>query len=390
MNESAIGRNLARLRREKKLTQASLAEAANISRVGYSKIERGKTQPQAETLRKLARALEVGIAQLVTPRVPLDKVRFRAAKKLAIRASVLVDVGRRLRDFTDLEKLLDCAPPYRLARVSKSIKRLKHPSPIEVATKVRAALNIGPDDTIRDICGLLEERAGVKVLSMPRNSDAFFGLSVASKRFGHAIVVNTWERISVERWIFTAAHELGHLVMHDEEYQENSGQKKENAKAEKEANVFASHFLMPAAMLEREWNHTRGMNLVERVLHIKRIFKVSYQTVLYRLSEILPIGKGIWPEFLSRYEKRYKRGLGRADEPIPLKHHVYSEALRSKEPDYLSPMDFAHDRFYRLVRQAIEEQNISISRGAEILGLSLGQMRDTINGWIKEPELKLR
>jgi hypothetical protein len=30
---------------------------------------------------------------------------------------------------------------------------------------------------------------------------------------GPAVVVNVWGRLSVERWIFTAAHELGHLMI---------------------------------------------------------------------------------------------------------------------------------------------------------------------------------
>lgn len=45
-------------------------------------------------------------------------------------------------------------------------------------------------------------------------SDDFFGLSIGPADGGPAVVVNVWDGISVERWIFTAAHELGHLVLH--------------------------------------------------------------------------------------------------------------------------------------------------------------------------------
>lgn len=45
-------------------------------------------------------------------------------------------------------------------------------------------------------------------------SDGFFGLSIGPTDRGPLVVVNVWGRISVERWILTAAHELGHLLLH--------------------------------------------------------------------------------------------------------------------------------------------------------------------------------
>jgi len=221
-------------------------------------------------------------------------------------------------------------------------------------------------------------------LALVRASDSFFGLSVASKAHGRAIVVNTWERISVERWIFTAAHELGHLVLHGGDYDADLAVVSEDPRTEKEADVFASFFLMPEYMFKGEWAHTRGMGLVDRVLHVKRIFKVSYKTVLYRLSEILPIGRGIWPLFSEMFRRQYKRILGKRDEPDPIEMESFSEDMRAQEPEYLSPVDFRHDRLYRLVRSAVEEERISVSRGAEILGMSIREMRDLMSGWVKE------
>ena len=79
------------------------------------------------------------------------------------------------------------------------------------------------------------------------------------------MVVNVWERISVERWIFTTAHELGHLLLHRDAYAiEKRG---EDAGEEEEADVFASHFLMPQDVFEREWTEARGLSFVERVLN---------------------------------------------------------------------------------------------------------------------------
>jgi Zn-dependent peptidase ImmA (M78 family) len=106
---------------------------------------------------------------------------------------------------------------------------------------------------------------------------------VAPGNGGPAVVVNTWDRISVERWIFTAAHELGHILLHREAYHRSMANEEEQE--EKEADRFASHFLMPEESFESEWAQTRGLPLIARVLIVKRIYRVSYKTVLYRLHE---------------------------------------------------------------------------------------------------------
>jgi len=79
-------------------------------------------------------------------------------------------------------------------------------------------------------------------------SDSFFGLSVAEDDGGPAIIVNVWERISVKRRIFSAAHELGHLLLHLDAY--NVEESAEDKVQEREADVFASHFLMPEEALQ--------------------------------------------------------------------------------------------------------------------------------------------
>lgn len=88
---------------------------------------------------------------------------------------------------------------------------------------------------------------------MPNNyaSDSFFGLSVLEKDKGPAIVVNNYERISTERTIFSAVHELGHLLMHLNSF--DISENMENDKEEIEANIFASYFLMPDSGFKSEW-----------------------------------------------------------------------------------------------------------------------------------------
>ena len=61
---------LKRLRRERGLSQAKLAALADIDPSTMNQIERGAREPTTTTLRKLARALDVSIAELLEEAAP--------------------------------------------------------------------------------------------------------------------------------------------------------------------------------------------------------------------------------------------------------------------------------------------------------------------------------
>jgi putative transcriptional regulator len=67
LSRKALGERLRRLRGEAGLTQAELAERAGVGRVTVVRIENGKMYARTETLRRLARALGVTLADLLAP-----------------------------------------------------------------------------------------------------------------------------------------------------------------------------------------------------------------------------------------------------------------------------------------------------------------------------------
>jgi Zn-dependent peptidase ImmA (M78 family) len=209
----------------------------------------------------------------------------------------------------------------------------------------------------------------VKLNQYSFSSDTFFGLSVGPDDGGPAIVVNTWDRISAERQIFSAAHELGHLIMHLRSY--DTSEESEDKQEEKEADLFASHFLMPKEGFDREWRETSGLAFPDRVMKVKRIFRVSYKTVLFRLVEEGVVDSAIWRQFNVIFEKRYRRKLSYKEEP-------FSEGA---EPFGMDSIDFIGDRLSRLTRKAVEEEKISVSRAAEILGLPVDEMMGRLEDW---------
>lgn len=370
--ENVIGSNVIRLRSAKGISQKDLAKRAHLSRVGLAKIERGNALPRASTLRELARALGVSAVDLASPVRPLHTVRFRARKRVREREQLLAEVSNWLDDYCFLEELLDDAQPFLL----RSLVGRRDLDPRALAEAAREELQLA-DQPIHDICGLLE-KCGVKVLRLPRATDAFFGLSVGDHEGECAVVINTWERISVERWIFSASHELGHLLLHPTAY--DSKEEKEPKEEETQADQFASFLLMPDDAFEREWHEASGHPLYERVLKVKRIFHVSYKTVLLRLLRQGVASKDVFQAFQVQHRRRFGRTLKKADEPQPLTESEFAEG-RALEPDRLSNADCLDDRLWRLVRKAVETDEISLSRGAEILRMSLMDMRQLAAEW---------
>jgi Zn-dependent peptidase ImmA (M78 family) len=298
------------------------------------------------------------------------------------REQILVDVGRWLGDFGDLEGILDDRVHHDVDQIRGRLRARKARGEAAAAL-AREAFDLDAEEPVRDICGLFES-GGIKVGELKVASHDFFGLSVAPAEGGPAVIVNTWDRIPVERWIFTAAHELGHLILHLSDYDINlTGEEK---KHEEEANAFAAAFLMPNASFRKEWDATYGLGFVDRVLKVKRIFRVSYRTVLYRLASAYPGPENIWVRFQMDYRRRSGRTLLRVDEPEALAQDAFRasfpEGSSAGEPDKLSRVDFMQDRLSGLVRKAVEQEKISLDRGAEILGLSLLDMRDLAASWV--------
>jgi len=318
------------------------------------------------TVQAIARALNVKLQEFFLPVRQLQTVRFRSAKSMQNRKNILANVARWLDDFSYLEKILKDEIPLSLKQISNRCSKDNIP---EIAKLCREKLELKSDEPIHDISGLLEH-AGVKVRSILMASDSFFGLSVGEKDGGPAIVVNVGKRISVERRIFSAAHELGHIMLHPKAF--DVTKTKENKKEEREANLFAGHFLMPDEGFRKEWNAASGLHFIDRIFKIKRIFRVSYKTVISRLLDYKVVKKGIWKDFNYQFQRRFNKKLLHKNEPL---------GIDPAEPYGLRQFDFYQDRFSRLTREALENELISLSRGAEILDIGIAEMQDLQQNW---------
>jgi len=382
MDTILIGKNIRRIRESRHISQENISKLAGISRVAYRSIETGQSAPRVSTLQSIASALDVKLAELLTPVKQLQHVRFRSLKRMTSRESILNDVAKWLSDFNFLENLLEDYEDYKFKDFQNLLSSdLEGESrAIQAARLAREMLGLNGNDAIRDIAGLIES-SGIKLYPIRLASDGFFGLSVSAQEGGPAIIVNVWDRIAVERWIFSAAHELGHLLLHLDSY--DTHEVVEDSCQEDEANIFASFFLMPEDAFIAEWKEAAGLDLVDRVFKIKRIFQVSYKTVLYRIYK--HIGDRIWIKFNIAFKNKYGQSLKGNSEPEalhPTSFHPDPEILKSQEPDPLSSSNFIEDRLSGLVRKAVDAELITLGRGAEILCLDLNKMREIASTWV--------
>jgi Zn-dependent peptidase ImmA (M78 family) len=119
----------------------------------------------------------------------------------------------------------------------------------------------------------LLESKGVRVLSLAENSKRVNAFSLWRDDKAYAFL-NTLK--SAENSRFDAAHELGHLVRHQDG-------KVTGREAEDQANQFASAFLMPhadvLAVLPR-------VNYLEQIVQAKKRWRVSVAALNYRLHKL--------------------------------------------------------------------------------------------------------
>jgi Zn-dependent peptidase ImmA (M78 family)/DNA-binding XRE family transcriptional regulator len=366
MSGTAIAANLKRIRVARGFTMAEAADAAGISRMAYHSIEKGIAAPRVGNLQNLANALQVKVVDLVRSIPELRSVRFRALKwktkkAKAQREEIKNAVALWMRDFSDLESMLTENKRVKFALQMEKLGRGSKAAQ-NAAQDARKRFRLEEDEVISDICGFVES-IGIKLHFIDMGLDDFFGLSVNDEKLGAAIIVNTHSSKSAERKIFTIAHELGHILMHPTSFNDDE---KEIEEQETEANVFASYFLMSQKAFNKKLEEVKGLNLVEAILHIKRVFKVSYKTVIIRLIEEGIVDDSIWKGFNVRYKQKNHK--------FDFKGH--------KEPEPLADIDCIEDRLSRLVREALEKEFISISRAAEILNINIEEMRELIDGWM--------
>lgn len=242
-----------------------LAGLVGVTAKAISDYEKGEYPPADEALARIAAATRfpTGFFSGCDLHEPTsDTASFRSMSRMtagqrdaALGAGALAFM---LNDWVELR--------FELPR--PDLLDLRDEEPEVAASVLRQHWGLG-ERPIKNMVHLLEAK-GVRVYSLAENSvevDAF-ALWHSKTPF---VFVNTLK--SVEHGRFDAAHELGHLVLH-----RHSGPHVPDA--EKQANAFASAFLMPRASVLANAPH---MATLRTLIQLKKQWIVSVAALAYRL-----------------------------------------------------------------------------------------------------------
>lgn len=259
---------LARMRR--RMTGKELAATAGITADTLSRLEKGHRPPEDSTVTRLASAL--GYPQeffFEEDPVDLDEagVSFRSFSKMsAMEKAAAKSAGQLgLQLSTWVERRFDLPEP--------DLPDLSYQTdPEKAAIDIRQYWGIG-ERPIGNVIGLLESK-GVRVLSLNENTANVNAFSFW--RDGKPYVfLNNFK--TAESSIFDSGHELGHLLMHCK------GDLRNDRLLEREADMFAAAFLMPANDVRASISRPITS---EKIISLKKRWKVSAFALLHRLWKL--------------------------------------------------------------------------------------------------------
>ncbi|WP_372511642.1 XRE family transcriptional regulator [Nocardia amikacinitolerans] len=194
------------------------------------------------------------------PAFDSTEVRFRAARRATARerdAAVAAGVAGM-----EIDRWISA----RFVLPEVSLPSLAGNDPKTAAQLLRGFWGLGtkPLPNLVQLC----ESRGVRVYSLPPLADAVDAYSMWRSDIPYVFLAR---RKSPERIRFDLAHEIGHLVLHD-------GEPCATAAVEREADAFASEFLMPEASIVEYLAPTPS---VDDILQVRDQFKVSAMALAF-------------------------------------------------------------------------------------------------------------
>lgn len=304
------GQRLAQARQFSGLLKRDLAERVHVTPAAIGQFENAMSKPSLATLGKLALALgvPVGFFAANRPRAEIreDQVHFRSLRSTSRRnrakARVQVELLSEILGLIERRVRL---PGVDLPALPSDL------SPEEAAMQVRVAWELG-DGPIANVVGLLE-RKGVIVSRLPAATDEVdaFSCRIGARPF----IVLATNKDAADRARFDAAHELAHLLLHEDA-------QPGDIEVERAAHRFAAEFLAPATSIGRElprrvdwpkfaelkvrWGVSIAM-LLRRARDLNFISDAAYRRAMMEMSrrgwrkvEPIDLGSPEQPELLGR------------------------------------------------------------------------------------------
>ena len=319
-----------------------------ISAQVIHKYELNKATPGSDVLIKLAQTLGVKMEfffRAQSNEIELSKPAYRKRATVSKKEmeAVRAQTKEQVEKYLEVESLFPNrfntkVIPQKLRAPVKNMDDIE-----ERAKELRAHWRLGLDP-IENVTEVLEDQ-GVKVVMLASDSK-IDGLSCWANKTIPVVVVN--KNQNSDRLRFSLAHELGHLLL------ENS----KSLDQEKAAYRFAGAFFVPDEVAKRELGNNRTKISSYELQNLREKYGMSVQAWVHRAQDLQIISNSFAIQIFTLFRQQ---GLHNKEMGKPLS----AEAPK---------------RFERLVIQAVEERIISDSRGAELLDLSVNELRQRIKG----------
>lgn len=281
-------------------TQGDLARQAGVTQALISKLENGlTTDPTEETVAAIADALGYPVPFFYSNERThgLPPFHFRKRARLGKRALDKIEADINIRRI-HLARLLKS---YEVSghREFPAIDLARHQwQPRDAAEHLRGYWMV-PRGPIENLTELIE-RAGAIVVQIDFQTPLLDALSFRLPGLPPLIFMNS--EVPGDRYRFTLAHELAHLVIHNHP--------ETDEEMEKQADEFAAEFLTPAKEVRP---HIANPSL-GKLARVKTYWKVSIKSLIYRANAL----KLITPSQYTGLNVNYSKAGYSKGEPFPI------------------------------------------------------------------------
>lgn len=335
-----FSKNLKYYRLKRGLTKKALAEASGLTPMAITHYEAGERKPGMDSILSLADTLGISLADLLRRRnstLAFEHGDFRKNTKMGVTAQEFVRESVE-EYFVRFYDVLEClggdvlpdAPECGCVPLSGNVE--------DDAAAMRCHLDIDPVGPVPNLVGVLENR-GILFMALEGADSRFSGVNgfVDGRPY---VVVNS--SMSPERNRSTVAHELAHLVF---KWDGVEGKAQED-----HATAVSGAFLFPAADAVRELG-VRRRAVTRDMQMVAKEYGVSMMMLAKRANLAGIVSDSAYKRFCI----------------------VASKAgWRKAEPSRI-----AHEQaslFEQLVYRAVCEDDMSIQRGAELLGKTFDEV----------------
>jgi Zn-dependent peptidase ImmA (M78 family)/transcriptional regulator with XRE-family HTH domain len=249
------------------LTQSELAVRLNVSQGTISKLEDGLLRISDADLDALAKMLGLRRSFFFRDDLTRFSINWLYRKKATLPQKTLVQINARIcLRLAQIERLL------RKTEITAQPLPCCDPDeykggPAEIAAHMRCFLGV-PPGPVKDLIDFLEN-TGIVVVEDDFGTLRLDGVSAFARQGTPAIFLNS--ALPRSRRVFTAVHELGHLVMH----------RVPRPDAEQESNEFTAEFLLPKEQIRPDFRNCGTIN-IDTLSRLKLKWRVSIGALLKR------------------------------------------------------------------------------------------------------------